>query len=441
MEGNPEQESRIPLDRDRIVRVALELLDEVGLDDLSMRRLAERLNVTAASLYWYVHDKSELLALLADAISAEIAFPDPRSSWRSALESSALSLRKVTQAHRDAARVLATTMPTGPHRLRAIDALLGLLIRAGFPSADAADIAYMLNAYSVGFMLDQALGTQPSRPGSATAVGISSGTPAILPAHGHLVFPTGAANLTLRADASLSTLYEMTFSGRSPTVQVQADTVQISLRRDRRSSCEVTLAGTVSWDISVEGGALRLAADLRDLSLSSVHIAGGVSQAMVQLPKPSGTIAVTIDGGVDRLHVERPYSSAIRLQLHRDSNHVSIDGLHLGAVGGRMEWESPDYASASDRYNLQIRSGANELSLSAIPIDTVATADPKNTGQNPIPDWFTGQPADKYPNLHALSSYLANLDLNRCFEIGLQILLDGLERRLAATSGSNSPFE
>ena len=70
MEGNPEQESRIPLDRDRIVRVALELLDEVWLDDLSMQRPAERLNVTAASLYWYVHDKSELLALLADAISA-----------------------------------------------------------------------------------------------------------------------------------------------------------------------------------------------------------------------------------------------------------------------------------------------------------------------------------------------------------------------------------
>ena len=73
----------------------------------------------------------------------------------------ARSLRQIALSHRDAARVLAATAPSGPHRLRAIDALLGLLIRAGFPPADAADAGYLLNVYIVGFMLDEALGPQP----------------------------------------------------------------------------------------------------------------------------------------------------------------------------------------------------------------------------------------------------------------------------------------
>src|SRR5215469_6392403 len=107
MAGDASQGNRAPLDRERLVDEALALLDEVGLDDLSMRRLAERLGVTAASLYWYVRDKDELLALLADAISGEIPLPDPDLPWREALEVGARNLRRIAVSHRDGARVLA----------------------------------------------------------------------------------------------------------------------------------------------------------------------------------------------------------------------------------------------------------------------------------------------------------------------------------------------
>src|SRR5579875_3593997 len=73
------------LDREHVVRVALDLLDEVGLDELTMRRLADRLGVTAASLYWHVRDKDELLALLADAISAQMPEPSLSPPWREEL--------------------------------------------------------------------------------------------------------------------------------------------------------------------------------------------------------------------------------------------------------------------------------------------------------------------------------------------------------------------
>src|SRR5439155_8020191 len=74
------------LEIDHIVRVALELLDQVGLDGLSMRHLADRLGIRAATVYWYIRDKHELLSLLAETICAEIEPPDPTAPWPARLE-------------------------------------------------------------------------------------------------------------------------------------------------------------------------------------------------------------------------------------------------------------------------------------------------------------------------------------------------------------------
>src|SRR5258706_15464399 len=98
---------RQPLDREQVVRAALLLLDEVGLDELTMRRLAERLGVKAASLYRHVRNKDELLALLGDEISSEIPFARAAGSWRNQLTEMAWNVRRGLLAHRDAARVLA----------------------------------------------------------------------------------------------------------------------------------------------------------------------------------------------------------------------------------------------------------------------------------------------------------------------------------------------
>jgi len=149
---------RPQLTRERIITAALEVLNESGFDGLTMRRLAERLDIKAASLYNHVSDKDELLALLADAISAEIPLPAQGRSWRQQTETLARQFRRVLMAHRDAARVLAATPPAGPHRLQLIEASLRVLGEAGFPAALTADACYLLNSYIVGFVLDETLG-------------------------------------------------------------------------------------------------------------------------------------------------------------------------------------------------------------------------------------------------------------------------------------------
>jgi AcrR family transcriptional regulator len=413
-----------PLDRGRVVEVALELLDEVGLDGLSMRRLADRLGVTAASLYWYVRDKNELLALLADSISAEVPLSSSKRPWRAQLEEGARNFRRVARSHRDAARVLAATAPSGPSRLRAIDTLLGVLLHAGFSPADAADAGYLLNVYIVGFMLDETLGASPATHwASSTTLETLE-----MPEHACLILERGAVNLTIRS-AALPALYQMTCEGHPPKLEARDGILRIWQRPGRHDSCELTLSTAVPWELRVNGGVSRLTADLQNLSLSSLRISGGVNQAALQLPPASGTVPLRIDGGVHGLRIERPPTSAIQLQLHRGSSRITLDGLRLGAAGGGTEWESPEYATASDRYHLEMGGDVNDLTVSTAVVEPVVSAGERAT--TPMPDWLSAVPAGEYPNLAALAAYLENADFDYRFEVGLQILLDGLERRLA----------
>ncbi len=161
------RKKRQPLDRSRIVAAALALLDEVGLDDLTMRSLADRLNVKAASLYRHVRDKDELLALLGDEISGEIPLPRETGNWRTQLVEAAWNVRRGLLAHRDAARVLANTPPAGLKRLRHIEAILRILRAGGLRKRDAARAAYHLNNFVNEFAADEArFAAFTGRPGA-----------------------------------------------------------------------------------------------------------------------------------------------------------------------------------------------------------------------------------------------------------------------------------
>lgn len=151
--------ARLTVTREQVVRRAIEVLNDEGFDRLTMRRLAERLGIKAASLYNHVSDKHELLALMADAICAEIPDLDQSKAWREQAEAMALEMRRVLMAHRDGARVLAATPPVGPHRLRLIEQSLHALESAGFSPEKTTDAAFVMNSYVVGFVLDETLGS------------------------------------------------------------------------------------------------------------------------------------------------------------------------------------------------------------------------------------------------------------------------------------------
>jgi len=149
------RQRRRTLSQAQVVSAALALLDEVGMDDLTMRRLAEKLGVKAASLYRHVRDKGELLVLLGDEISGQIPLVRASGPWRSQLEEMAWNVRRGLLAHREAARVLAATPPFGPRRLRHIEALLRILRAAGMSGQDAVRAAYHCNNFVTEFVADE----------------------------------------------------------------------------------------------------------------------------------------------------------------------------------------------------------------------------------------------------------------------------------------------
>lgn len=152
------------LDQDQIVEAALELLDDHGLAGVTTRRVAERLGVKSASLYWHIRDREQLLGLLSDRIVADARWPEPSGNWRVTTEALMSEYLRCLLEHRDAARVVAGRPPLGPNRLRGAEMLLGALLSVGMSDAEAIDAGLVLTTYVVGFALERqaAEGSSPS---------------------------------------------------------------------------------------------------------------------------------------------------------------------------------------------------------------------------------------------------------------------------------------
>lgn len=137
--------------RDDVARTALRILDDHGLPDLTMRRLAAALDVQPSALYWHFPNKQSLLAELADRIVAGPAAPPaPDDEWTDALRTEAAALRDALLAYRDGAEVVASTLALGLGSGVALDRLAGAVARGGFDEATARRAATALLHFVLG---------------------------------------------------------------------------------------------------------------------------------------------------------------------------------------------------------------------------------------------------------------------------------------------------
>jgi TetR/AcrR family transcriptional regulator, tetracycline repressor protein len=147
------------LDRETVLDTALRLIDEVGLDGLSLRRLAKELGVQAPALYWHFSSKKDLLDHLVAAANERLASDDhtrpaPGQPWDEWLAEGMRVRRRAMLAHRDGARLAAGNRPT-PESWPRIERTLGVLVEAGFAPADAVHAVLVLGHYVSGFVLDE----------------------------------------------------------------------------------------------------------------------------------------------------------------------------------------------------------------------------------------------------------------------------------------------
>ena len=144
---------REPLSIDRVLRTAIRLADERGLESLTMRKLAEALGVEAMSLYYYVARKDDILDGIVDLVVKEMELASEGADWKAAIRRSAISAHEVLERHPWACGLMMSPARVRPGRMRYIDSMLGRLREAGF-SADLTDRAYhALDSHIIGSTL------------------------------------------------------------------------------------------------------------------------------------------------------------------------------------------------------------------------------------------------------------------------------------------------
>ncbi|MFD8793056.1 TetR/AcrR family transcriptional regulator C-terminal domain-containing protein [Streptomyces vinaceus] len=169
-----------------VIRAALELLDEKGLDALSTRAVADRLGVRMNTVLWHVKTKARMLELMADAVVGEIRLDDLPAAPEDRTRELARRYRRALLAHRDGAALVVGTYAAEPHTLRIAESLVEALLDSGLNEREAAWTTWAIVYFTLGLTQEeQAAGLQPLGDRLAHAISESS-HPALHRALAHL---------------------------------------------------------------------------------------------------------------------------------------------------------------------------------------------------------------------------------------------------------------
>ena len=160
-------ERRPRLNAERVLTGAVALADEIGIEQLTIRRLADALEVKPMTIYHHVPNKEAIIDGMVDLVFAEIERPDPDLDWSSAIRRRCSSARVVLGRHPWATPLMETRTSPGPATLAHHDAVLGCLRRGGMSLEMTAHAYALVDAYVYGFALQEA--TLPATGGADIA--------------------------------------------------------------------------------------------------------------------------------------------------------------------------------------------------------------------------------------------------------------------------------
>ncbi|WP_030293675.1 TetR/AcrR family transcriptional regulator C-terminal domain-containing protein [Streptomyces katrae] len=151
MTRQTETAPRTPLSRDRVLRAAVALADGIGIEALSMRRLAQELGVVPMALYKHVANKEQLLDGMVEAVVGEIDPPAPGSHWQGAVRQRILSARAALLGHPWAAQVIRSRTGPTPAVLAYVDSVIGMFRGGGFSVDLTHHVMHALGSRVLGF--------------------------------------------------------------------------------------------------------------------------------------------------------------------------------------------------------------------------------------------------------------------------------------------------
>ena len=172
--------------RDEIVREALTLLNESGLEAVTLREVARRLEVRLNTISWHVKTKARLRELMADAIVGEVELDDLPTDPRARLMVLARRYRDALLSHRDGGLVVAGTSVSEPGTLDYAEAVIGALLAAGLSDKEAGWTCWTLTYFILGLVQEEQGSTGPDAQALGQALS-SERHPSTLQVLPHLV--------------------------------------------------------------------------------------------------------------------------------------------------------------------------------------------------------------------------------------------------------------
>ncbi len=313
-------EDKHGLTRDRLVAAALELINEDGLDALSMRSLANRLQVKAASLYWHVRDRRELLELLAESILGSTPRGRRGAGWRQtvdALEQSAVFVDIRAQ-----------------------------LVTAGLRADEAGEVAVMVMTSALSI---RAPAERPARDSSVPA---------------SIAIDSGSRGVILRAGPpDMQALFRVPpdQSGAAPAIVRGEQVVVRRLRGVGRG--EIELNPRRPWKFKVQAPTWNTVLDVGGLDVREIHVDSGAANLECFLPQPTGLVPIHISSGVVNVSLHRPRAAAVVAVAHTGAVKLKLDDFSTKVVISDVHWQSDGALEAQDRFDLDVSSGAVDLRL------------------------------------------------------------------------------
>ncbi|MFE0591211.1 TetR/AcrR family transcriptional regulator [Micromonospora echinospora] len=142
---------RTPLSRARVLRAAVALADEAGIESLSMRNLAQDLGVVPMALYKHVANKDELLDGMIDVVVGEIDPPTPGADWKRTIRERILSARQMLLRHPWAPLAIESRNMATPALLAYLDSMVGAFRAGGFSANLAHHVMHAMGSRILGF--------------------------------------------------------------------------------------------------------------------------------------------------------------------------------------------------------------------------------------------------------------------------------------------------
>ena len=169
--------SRSGLTRERIINAGVELIQREGFQALTMRRIAECLNSGVMSLYWYIANRDELVAVVVDELLRGVPTPSPDLSWRQQVFEVCRAFVSILEPHRHALAALPSGIAPGPHLLRMTNDIYGALGSAGFYGDDLIQGVDAIAALTIGLLFsepgdDAGNGSEKAGEGRAAPSGV-----------------------------------------------------------------------------------------------------------------------------------------------------------------------------------------------------------------------------------------------------------------------------